>query len=159
MISVALVNPTMSRPATARVDPRLGGAPDGNLTVVNGWYPDYHPREKGQPEHMNRRPEWRDEQTNGEIRQKCFTTYGTTKAVTYQRVSVTPGAVLTLTVRARYSATNAGVALVVGIDPTGGTDFEASSVVWGDWQGETAPKTIPVIGLILALVFSLMSAR
>jgi hypothetical protein len=136
MQSIAIANPTFDRPATARVDPRKGGSPDGNITVVTGWYPDYHPRESGQPEHMNRRPEWRDE----DDRQKVFTTYGTTRGVIYQRVSVPPGSVLTFTCEARYSATNAGVALVLGIDPTGGTNFEADTVAWGDWHGETAPQ-------------------
>jgi len=142
-MQITLVNPDMNRPATARVDPRTGGAIDGNLTVVHGWYPDYHPREAGQPEHMNRRPEWRDELDGQQTRQKVFCTYGTTKGVIYQRVPVPPGAVLHFAAEARYSAIQSGVALVVGIDPTGGTDFEADTVAWGRWHGETPPESDP----------------
>jgi len=140
---IAISNPTFYTPAMARVDPRLGGSPDGNLTVVHGWYPDYHPRESGQPEYTNRRPEWRDEMDGADCRQKVFTTFGTTRGVVYQRVSVTPGDVLTFSVVARYSSTGAGVALVVGIDPTGGTDFEAGTVAWGRWHGESPPEGDP----------------
>jgi hypothetical protein len=70
--------------------------------------------------------------------QKMFVMHGTTKAVMYQSVPVSLGDILSLEVQARYSSIEAGLALVVGIDPTGNQDPWASSVVWGDWQGETS---------------------
>jgi hypothetical protein len=56
----------------------------------------------------------------------------------YQRVSVDIGDLLTLVVRACFTSNGAGVALRVGIDPYGGTDFQSDEIVWGRWQGETS---------------------
>lgn len=123
---VPILNPSFSPPFTARPDPETGGPPVGEVTVAQGWQPYYNAQK--------RRPEW----TQYQQYQKTFGTYGQIQAGVYQRVAVGIGDVLTLAVRACFTSNSAGVALRVGIDPYGGTDFQSNEVVWGSWQGETS---------------------
>jgi len=126
-----ILNPDFSLPFTARPDPEHGGAPVGEVTVAQGWQP-YYNSDK-------RRPEW----TRYQQYQKVFGTFSQIQAGVYQRVPVDIGDLLTLVVRACFTSEGAGVALRVGIDPYGGTDFQSDEIVWGSWQGETAPPGSP----------------
>ncbi|NIM76817.1 MAG: hypothetical protein GTO21_09095, partial [Armatimonadetes bacterium] len=42
-----------------------------------------------------------------------------------------------------FTSENAGIALVAGLDPAGGIDPLADSVVWGQWKGETSDPQQP----------------
>ena len=123
---VLILNPNFDPPFTARPDPELGGPPVGEVTVVQGWQPYY--------DAQKRRPEW----TPFEQYQKVFGTFSEIKAGVYQRVAVGVGDLLTLVARACFTSNGAGVALRVGIDPYGGTDFQSDEIAWGSWQGETS---------------------
>jgi hypothetical protein len=85
---------------------------------------------------VHRRPEWVEKFGD----QKMFVTFGTVKAVLYQVVDVTAGDLLTLQVRAKYSAIESGLALRVGIDPEANINPWHQGVQWGPWQGETSPN-------------------
>ena len=128
-IEIPIQNPYFSVPYTARPDPEHGGPPVGEVTVAHGWQP-YYNSDK-------RRPEW----TRYAPSQKVFGTFSQIQAGIYQRgpVDLTAGP-LTFVARACFTSENAGVALKVGIDPYGGTDFQSDEIVWGNWHGETAPK-------------------
>jgi hypothetical protein len=128
---VPILNPSFSPPYTPRPDPETGGPPVGEVTVAEGWQP-YYNSEK-------RRPEW----TQYQQYQKVFGTFSTIQAGVYQRVPVNLSDLLTLVVRACFTSDGAGVALRVGIDPYGGTDFQSKEVIWGSWQGETPPPSSP----------------
>ena len=129
---IAIENGSFSSPFTARPDPVKGGPSVGEVTVAHGWQPYYNAQK--------RRPEWTPYQTW----QKVFGTFSQIQAGVYQRVQVDVGDLLTLVVRACFTSWDAGVALRVGIDPYGGTDFQSSEVQWGGWQGESVrPKTEP----------------
>jgi len=125
-VAVPILNPGFASPFSARPDPETGGPPVGEVTVAQGWQPYYN----GQ----KRRPEW----TQYQRYQKVFGTFSQIQAGVYQRVAVDVGDVLTLAVRACFTAEGAGVALRVGIDPYGGTDFQSEEIQWGSWQGETS---------------------
>jgi hypothetical protein len=124
---VPILNPSFDPPFTARPDPELGGPPVGEVTVAEGWQPYY--------DAQKRRPEW----TQYQQYQKVFGTFSEIRAGVYQRVQVGIGDLLTLVVRACFTSDGAGVALRVGIDPFGGTDFQSEEIIWGSWNGETAP--------------------
>jgi hypothetical protein len=110
----------------------LGGPPVGEVTVAEGWQPYYNSD--------LRRPEW----TPFEQYQKVFGTFSQIAAGVYQRVPVDlTSDLLTLVVRACFTSEDAGVALRVGIDPYGGTDFQSDEIIWGIWHGETAPEGSP----------------
>lgn len=130
-VEVPILNPSFSPPFTARPDPELGGPPVGEVTVATGWQP-YYNSDK-------RRPEW----TQYQGFQKVFGTFSQIQAGVYQRVPVGISDLLTLVVRACFTSEGAGVALRVGIDPYGGTDFSSDEVIWGAWNGETAPMGSP----------------
>jgi hypothetical protein len=136
---VTIQNPSFSLPFTARPDPALGGPPVGEVTVAHGWMPYYTPQGANDPPWKHRRPEW----TRYQQWQKVFGTSATIQGGVYQRVAVSVGDVLTLVVRACFTSNQAGVALRVGIDPFGGTDFRSDEVQWGGWQGESAPAGSP----------------
>ncbi len=130
-VIVPVLNPSFDPPFTARPDPELGGSPVGEVTVAEGWQPYY--------DAQKRRPEW----TQYQQYQKVFGTFSEIKAGVYQRVAVGIGDLLTLVVRACFTSEGAGVALRVGIDPFGGTDWQSDEIVWGSWNGETAPPGTP----------------
>ena len=136
---VPIQNSGFSSPFTARPDPELGGPAVGEVTVAHGWQPYYTPQGVDDPPWKHRRPEWTQYQTW----QKVFGTSGTIQGGVFQRVLAQVGDVLTLVVRACFTSNQAGVALRVGIDPFGGTDFESGEVQWGGWQGESSPKDSP----------------
>jgi hypothetical protein len=132
MIEVPSQNPLFLPPYTARPDPETGGPPVGEVTVAEGWQP-YYNSDK-------RRPEW----TQYQQYQKVFGTFSQIQAGVYQRVPVNlTSDLLTLIVRACFTSDGAGVALRVGIDPYGGTDYQSQEVIWGSWNGETAPPGSP----------------
>jgi hypothetical protein len=133
---VSIENGDFSPPFVARPDPEAGGPPVGEVTVASGWQPYYTPQGASDPPWKHRRPEW----TRYLGFQKVFGTSGTIQAGVYQRVAVEVGDLLTLVVRACFTSMRGGVALRVGIDPYGGTDFRSEEILWGGWQGETAPK-------------------
>jgi len=136
---IALENGGFDSPFTARPDPELGGPAVGEVTVAQGWQPYYTPQGANDPPWKHRRPEW----TRFQQWQKVFGTSGTIQGGVFQRVQVDVGDLLTLVVRACFTSSGSGVALRVGIDPFGGTDFQSSEIQWGGWQGETAPKNDP----------------
>lgn len=130
---VTIINPEMGAPFTMREDPFTGNMA-GELSVPFGWGFYFEPQQPGDPPHRNRRPEWCPYQHWA----KMFVTSGTMKAGMTQQVAVTPGDLLSMNVTACFTSTDAGIALRVGIDPFGGTDYKSSSIVWGPWQGETS---------------------
>ena len=131
---IQLENPNFQEPFTPRPDPVFDGPPVGEVTVAYGWQPYYTPQTAGDPPWKHRRPEW----TRFQNWQKVFGTSGTIQAGVFQRVPVEVGDLLTLVVRACFTSDRAGVALRVGLDPYGGTDFRSDEVQWGGWQGETS---------------------
>ena len=136
---IRIENPEFAAPFTPRPDPALGGPAVGEVTVASGWQPYYTPQGVNDPPWKHRRPEW----TRYLGFQKVFGTSGTIQGGVFQRVQVQVGDVLTLVVRGCFTSNHAGVALRVGIDPYGGTDFASGEVQWGGWQGESAPKGDP----------------
>jgi hypothetical protein len=128
---VPILNPDFLPPFTARPDPEHGGPPANEISVAQDWQPYYNAQK--------RRPEW----TLYDQYQKVFGTFSEIQAGVYQRVPVDIGDLLSLVVRAYFTSDGAGVALRVGIDPYGGTDFQSDEIVWGRWQGETAAPESP----------------
>jgi hypothetical protein len=138
-VEVLILNPSFDPPYTARTDPEHGGSPANEVSVAQDWQPYYTPQEPDDPPWKHRRPEW----TQYQHWQKVFGTNATIQGGVYQRVQVAIGDLLTLVVHACFTSSNSGVALRVGIDPYGGTDFQSSEVQWGHWHGETAPEDSP----------------
>lgn len=124
----------------------------GEVTVANGWQPWWH---NGLPAEVEqgllRRPEYKGEDArvfgtrrvrSGYFAQKWFTTYSTHNGGIFQRVSVPAGSLATFSAWAQAwssedpdpgSAVKPGNYKVsVGIDPTGGTDGLAPTVVWSE---------------------------
>lgn len=111
--------------------------------VADGWQPWYRQQGAGDPEWQYRRPEYRPASYsyNGSAAQQFFTSFGTHEAGLYQRVTgVAAGRTYRFSL-AMYiwssmggdfyrSEQPGGASVRVGIDPTGGTNPYASSVVW-----------------------------
>ena len=125
---------------------------EGEVEVANGWHPWYQDgpdQEKG----LNHRPEYDPEIGHihgtrrihdGNHAQKWGKVYASHNAGVYQQVNVAAGSGLRLTAWAQsWSSANddpnvseGGVyTLYVGIDPTGGTNWAAPSVVWSAGNG------------------------
>jgi len=117
------------------------------VVVANGWSPFWQDGPFAE-DGYNWRPEYKDEDAarfgtrrvrEGNHGQKWGTVFATHKGGIYQQVNVPVGSTLTLTAWAQaWSSTgdDPGISvggqfyLSVGIDPTGGTDWNSSSVVW-----------------------------
>jgi len=111
------------------------------LTVANGWEPWWKPHEKWMQDFEYHRPEYKPDSGRASgTQQKVFTTYSTHDAGIYQRVSVPRGSKLTLTARVyvwtsdrddwNISAKPGNYTVMIGIDPTGGTNAFAGTVIW-----------------------------
>ncbi len=111
--------------------------------VADGWTPWFRPQAAGDPGWRYRRPEYRPASYsyNGSAAQQFFTSFGTHQAGLFQRVTnATPGQTYRFSIAAYIWSSNEenvlqstvpGDARVrVGIDPNGGTNPYASSVVW-----------------------------
>jgi len=121
----------------------------GEIKVAVGWEPFYQDG-PGQPDGYNVRPEWKPydmatfgprQVRNGRFSQVWFSTYSTHTGGVYQQVDVTPGQMLLLTAWSRAwssSQDDPDVSIggayhtSVGVDPTGGTDWHNTSVIWSD---------------------------
>ncbi len=136
-------------------------------TVADGWTPFWQdgPHEINRQSGYNARPDFAAEDAlrfghrrvrEGDWAQKWSTQYATHHAGIYQQVSVVPGSEVTLRAwgQAWSSQEDNGdlslegkYRLSVGIDPTGGVDWTAESVVWSDsytlddWVELTAQAT------------------
>ncbi|MEA3345334.1 MAG: SdrD B-like domain-containing protein [Chloroflexota bacterium] len=121
----------------------------GEVVVANGWERWWQEgTEEQQDDGYLRRPEYKpDSSRAGGTQQKFFTNYATHNGGIYQRVSVPRGSKLTLTARAyvwsseerddyNRSDTPGNYAVMVGIDPTGGTNALAGTVVWSPGRME-----------------------
>lgn len=111
--------------------------------VADGWQPWFRQQAAGDPEWQYRRPEYRPASYsyNGSAAQQFFTSFSTHQAGLYQRVTgVVPGRTYRFSL-ATYiwssmggdffrSEQPGGVSVRVGVDPTGGTNPYAGSVVW-----------------------------
>jgi hypothetical protein len=122
----------------------------GEVSVANGWFPWYQDG-PGQNEGYYRRPEYKPEDAarygtrrihSGNWAQKFFNTYSTHNAGILQQVKVTTGSKLTFSAWVQvWSSQNADPSTVkdpgnyhvyIGIDPTGGTDWNSPNVVWSE---------------------------
>lgn len=124
----------------------------GEVKVANGWQPFWQDG-PFQNEGYNRRPEYQPEEgprfgyrriKDGHWAQKMFNTFATHHAGVFQQINVPPGSTVRLTAWAQAwssvkddPATSSGgkYYMSVGIDPTGGTNFNAPTIVW------SAPST------------------
>jgi len=121
----------------------------GEVQVANGWTPWFQDG-PNQDQGLNHRPEWKAENAQwhgtrrikeGAWAQKWGKVYSTHRAGVYQQVNVPAGSQVTLTAWAQaWSSTEddagvskgGGYALMVGIDPTGGTDWGSGNIVWSE---------------------------
>ncbi|MGB1253139.1 MAG: hypothetical protein ACPG8W_21180 [Candidatus Promineifilaceae bacterium] len=119
------------------------------------WTPYWRSHDENDESHIYRMPEWKAASTaftnpvrvrSGERAQQWFTFYGTHQAGIYQQVEgITPGNSYCLSIWGHAWSSNGGsytdpnshgfLNQQIGIDPTGGTDYTSSNVIW------TAPRT------------------
>ena len=123
----------------------------GEVKAANGWIP-YWQDGPGQGDGFNKRPEYQPEDAarfgrrrvhEGNWAQKWMTTFATHHGGMYQQVNVPPGSTVRFSAWAQawssskddpsYSVDGA-YAMSIGIDPTGGTDFNSGNVVWSGKQ-------------------------
>ena len=138
----ALVNPGFEEGFSDR------GA--GEVSIGNGWFPWWQDG-PGQTDGFNRRPEYKPEDANrygarrihsGTFAQKQFTTFSTHHSGVYQQVQVAVASQLTFSCWVQVwssqhhdpdSVVDPGNYRVwVGIDPTGGTDWNSANIVWSE---------------------------
>jgi hypothetical protein len=121
----------------------------GEISVANGWNPWWL---EGGREGYNFIPEYKPEDkslfggcriAHGNFAQKFFTTFATHTAGFFQQVSgVNPGETYTFSIWVQswssgnddpgISSPPGNYRTSVGIDPNGGTDWQASSVIWSE---------------------------
>lgn len=119
----------------------------GEITVANGWHP-WWQEGPGQEDGYNRRPEYKGEDAarfgrrrvrEGNWAQKMFTTFSTHHAGFLQQINVPANSTVTLKAWGQAWSSekdNPDVSqgghyeMSVGIDPTGGTDFNSSNIIW-----------------------------
>lgn len=115
--------------------------------LADGWNPWYREQQPSDSNLYFRRPEYRPGSYyyNGTMSQQFFTSFGTHEAGFYQQVDgLTPGEEYTFSIAAYIWSSNGGdfylsedptdAHIRVGIDPTGGVNPWASTIVWGDFQ-------------------------
>lgn len=140
-------------PGTPLVNPGFEGGFSargaGEIEVANGWHPWFQDGPH-QDQGLFHRPEWDAENAQwhgtrrikeGTWAQKWGKVYSTHRAGIYQQVNVPAGSEVTLTAWAQawssveddpsYSK-NGAYRLMVGIDPTGGTDWRSSNIIWSE---------------------------
>lgn len=121
------------------------GAPQ--VVVANSWEP-FWQEGPFQEEGYNRRPEYQPEDASrfgrrrvreGNFAQKWFSVYATHHGGIYQRIRVVPQSLVTVRAWAQAWSSSGddpsvsvggNYQLSVGIDPTGGTDWNSPNVVW-----------------------------
>lgn len=111
--------------------------------IADGWNPWFRQQSPEDPAWRNRRPEYRPSSYNynGTAAQQFFTSFSTHEAGLWQQVTnATPGETYRFSIAAYvwssmgedlfHSERPGGVALRVGIDPTGGGNPYAETVAW-----------------------------
>lgn len=145
-----LQNPSFEGEYSAYVPP--GGHPDcpsgicQTVQMADGWTPYWlSPTETDDPDIHN--PEYKRAETglepprvhDGNYAQQYFTAFSTHEAGFYQRVAVTPGQLYCFSIwtHAWSAPWDDPISLPdhleqkLGIDPTGGTDWQSATVFWG----------------------------
>lgn len=123
--------------------------------MADGWTPYWKSHDNDGPSHLYRMPEWKAATTHftnpprvrsGERAQQWFTFYSTHQAGIYQQIEgAIPGNNYCLSVWGHAWSSNGGsytdpsnhgfLNQQIGIDPTGGTDYTSSNIIW------TSPRT------------------
>jgi len=147
-----LANPGFEEEFPARHDPytgiwagELGVAEDWDLWYNNDQScPTYDPN--CNPLSYNRRPEYKGEEGTFRVRsgdqgQKFFTTSGTHEAGLFQTVEASPNSWVRFSIHVMAWSSNEDVpqhsfkdgdyAVSIGIDPTGGDDWQSDEIIWG----------------------------
>lgn len=151
-----LVNPSFEGQYSAYIP--SNGHPDCPAGICNtaqmapDWVPWWRSHNPADPDWIIRMPEWKpaDPQfTNpprvrtGEAAQQYFTFFSTHEAGFYQQVAVTAGESYCFSIWGHswsadddddaYSGPDDGILLQkIGIDPTGGTDWQSANIVWSE---------------------------
>ena len=108
----------------------------GELTVPEGWTPVWR---EGTEAGIDHRPECdreRDRPRSGSSAAKMFTVHASHTGALAKRMSVRAGERVRVVAWGATWKDECGHGLRVGIDPDGGLDFEAESVVWSSWWGQ-----------------------
>lgn len=124
-------------------DPYSGENEVNELECPEGWIPDWI---QGTAPGENHRPEYKPRVGTEEVQfgNKCVgihTTSASHDGVLYRQLSVLSGATVRATAWAMGKG-DGGHGMVVGIDPTGGTDFKSQNVAWGDWWSTDVPDWV-----------------
>lgn len=147
-----LQNPSFEGDYSAYVPP--GGHPDCPTGTCNtaqmaaGWTPYWRSHNPSDPPEIIRMPEYKPAEAgqdpvrthHGDRAQQYFTFSSTHDAGFYQRVSVTPGKIYCFGIWGHaWSSSNddartsdSELEQRIGIDPTGGTDWQSTNIIWGD---------------------------
>ena len=126
LVKVVYLNPELGPPYTMR--------DAAEISVAEGWNHFFV-----QPDGSYKRPEW----CGWENTQKMFHRNCRIRAGLYQKVQAVKGAQYAFSADVHFTSRNAGLAVVVGIDPYGGNDMLSEQMAWGPWWGETAPRDSP----------------
>lgn len=162
------------------------GHPDCNFGVCQtaqmapGWTPWWRSHDPADPGHIIRMPEYKPASAvftdpvrvrTGDAAQQYFTFFSTHEAGFYQQVTVTAGLEYCFSIWGHswsaqddddaYSGPEDGILMQkVGIDPTGGTDWESAEIVWGaartqyDIYGQFAVTATAQAPMITVFVYS-----
>jgi hypothetical protein len=148
-----LTNPSFEGPYSSYdPPPNFPDCPFGICTTAQmaaGWTPYWRSHNPADPEWIMRMPEYKpaelwhvnpDRVRHGSRAQQLFTFWGTHEAGFYQRVAVQPGASYCFSIWGHswstmddetYSGPETGqLVQKIGIDPTGGTNWQSSAIVW-----------------------------
>ena len=119
----------------------------GELKVQTGWTPFWlWQGENPEDPSLLRRPEFfvshgDDPDDEDDLCQAVQTTFSTTDCCVWKKYTTQPGTTLLATVKAMLdSEQGAQNGTQMGIDPLGGTDMFAPSVMWSEWLGQD-PET------------------
>ncbi len=149
-----LTNPDFEGEFTPREDPYTGVLAN-ELDVAEGWEPWYdngpgcpaYDPQCEDPDWYNVRPEYKAEEgtprvRSGERGQKLFTTYGTHTAGFYQTAKVPADSWVRFSIWTQVWSSNRDIPehsflpgyyrLSLGIDPTGGTDWQSEDILWSE---------------------------
>ena len=146
-----LQNPSFEGPYSAYVPP--GGHDDcptgtcGTAQMADGWTPYWRSHDPGDPDEIIRMPEYKPAESgqdpprthDGDRAQQYFSFSSTHEAGFYQQVSVTPGQVYCFGIWGHSWSSSiddpfsndSEIEQNVGIDPTGGTNWQSSDIIWG----------------------------
>jgi hypothetical protein len=117
--------------------------------VANGWRPLSKAYDSAAPPRLNEN-KFLPNVHSGERSQEISFDFRSGEAGIFRTAEVVPGHRYSIEAWAKYMASETGLQLYLGIDPAGGEDFAAGSVVWHSWRDMSPDRWVATQEIVRA---------